>query len=275
MQKVKGLIKKILPGFVKDYVLKRLSFLVVPSDLKSVVSDQFPFRNSKDWKTYFELLNLPALFDPMNLSAPYKTSLIFFDADGKIIHKYETTQNNCERNTLAISKLLSEVENCETGTFSCFHEYFPEWLQKEKGHLAERGYVGFQNTSISNTKGYVHGNFDAIAKAQSGNLLSLGRSDWRKWQYRLQHELTGEAIYELALVNTTKRSQKIDITVIASASQETIDSSTLNIPSRGIRWYKLKVASGQRGRVLIDSNLNLARPVVFRSTENSFDVFHG
>ncbi len=270
-EKVKQIAKKILPSFIKNYILSRINFIKYPRDIRSVTSDQFPFRNG-EWKTYFELLNLPRLFDPLASREPYSMRIVFFDEDGKLIHTYESLNNNAGRNTLDLSTVFPLIPSI--GTFSCFHNYYSDWLANEKSYLAERGYVGFENTQLSKTKGYVHGNFDAIAEDSKKSLKSLGTSNFRSREYHLQHELTGQAIYELVFVNTTSSNQKITINLSIIGQPASINTILL-IPSRGLRIFKCNVKASEPAKVKIISRLNMARPVVFRSTENSFDVFHG
>lgn len=177
---VNKIAKKILPTFVKKFILDRISFTRRPDEIKAVISDQFPFRIGS-WKTYFELLNLPRLFDPADSDKPYSVRLVFFDQDGKIIHTHESLKHDVGRTTLDLSSIFPEIPS--VGTFSCFHNFYPDWLQDEKSYLAERGYVSFQNTKLSKTKGYVHGNFDAIAEDSKKSLKSLGTSSFRNREY--------------------------------------------------------------------------------------------
>ncbi len=269
--KVNQIAKKILPSFVKNFILNRISFIRRPDEIKSVISDQFPFRNGA-WKTYFELLNLPRLFDPVDSDKPYNVRLVFFDQDGKIIHTHESLKHDVGRTTLDLNSIFPDMPSI--GTFSCFHNFYSGWLEGEESYLAERGYVGFQNTKLSKTKGYVHGNFDAIAEDSKKSLKSLGTSNFRNREYCLQHELTGHASYELFFVNTTSSSQKITINLKITDQSDTFNT-ILIIPPRGLRIFKCDVNSKETAKVKIISRLNMARPVVFRSTENSFDVFHG
>jgi hypothetical protein len=268
LKTIKLIVKRILPIFVLEYILDSISLSKRPDELKAVISDQFPYRNG-NWKTYFELLNLPRLFDPVDSDKPYIARLVFFDQDGEILYTHEILNHDIGRITLDLSLIFPSLPLI--GTFACFHNSYSNWLQNEKAYLAERGYVGYQNTKLSKTKGYVHGNFDAIAEDSKHSLMSLGTSNFRNREYWLQHELTGPALYELLFVNTTNSIQKITI----KCGEANSFVAVLSIPSRGIRIFNCPVRTGESLRVKILSRLNMARPVVFRSTENSFDVFHG
>ena len=270
-EKLKQIAKKVLPSSVKNFIFSKISFLKYPKNIKSVTSDQFLFRNG-EWKTYFELLNLPILFDPINSREPYNLRIVFFDQDGQLIHTYEVLKNSEGRLTLDLSTIFPSIPSI--GTFSCFHNYYSDWLANENAYLAERGYVGFQNSQFSKTKGYVHGNFDALAEDNKGYLKSLGTSSVKRREYRLQHELTGKARYELVFVNTTNSIQKLNIDLDIIGHSKGM-SKMLIIPSRGIRIFECAIGQDETANVKIISRLNMARPVVFRVTEESFDVFHG
>lgn len=263
--------KIVLPALVKKIILSKIVYLKRPKNIKSVTSDQFPFKNG-EWKTYFELLNLPMLFDPINSRGPYTLRIVFFDQDGLVIHTYEELINNGGRITLDISTIFPCIPS--VGTFSCFHNYYSDWLANENAFLAERGYVGFENLKFSKTKGYVHGNLDAIAEDYKGTLKSLGKSNIKRREYRLQHELTGKARYELVFVNSTNSVQKLNIDLHFTGRSDG-ESTILIIPCRGVRIFECAIGQDQTANVKIKSRLNIARPVVFRVTEESFDVFHG
>jgi hypothetical protein len=264
--------KKVLPTSVNNFILNKMTFLKRPKNIKSVISDQFPFRNG-EWRTYFELLNLPMLFDPINSREPYNLRIVFFDQDGHVIHAYEELKNSAGRITLDLNTIFPSIPS--VGTFSCFHNYYSDWLANENAFLAERGYVGYENIQFSKTKGYVHGNFDAIAEDYNGTLKSLGTSSIiKRREYRLQHELNGKARYEFVFVNSTNSVQKLNIDLHVTGRSDG-ESKILVIPSRGVRIFEVAIVQDQTANVKINSYLDMARPVVFRITEDSFDVFHG
>lgn len=270
-KKLNQIAIKLLPTSVKNFILSKIIFLKHPKNIKSVTSDQFLFRNG-EWKTYFELLNLPILFDPINLRESYNLRIVFFDRDGQVVHTHEELKSSDGRMTLDLSTIYPFLPS--VGTFSCFHNYYSDWLANENAFLAERGYVGFENLQFSKTKGYVHGNFDAIAEDYKGSLKSLGTSNIKSREYRLQHQLTGKARYELVFVNSTNSVQKLYINLIITDSFDT-KSKMLIIPSRGVRIFSCDIKEDQTASVKISSQLDMARPVVFRVAEDSFDLFHG
>lgn len=139
--------------------------------------------------------------------------------------------------------------------------------------MAERGYTGYVNKSISNVKGYVHGNHDALAMSYDDKLMCLGKNHFNKKEFRLQHQLKGSANYELGFVNTSDKSEVLTLVIL----QENKVSKKIQkcIPSKGIIWITHRLNDEENARIIIYSRLNLPRPVVFRIMDNSFDVFHG
>jgi len=275
MNSLKLAIKNYLPKPLLDKLSGLMSLTAIPKDKDAVISDLFPFRIEQDWNTYFELLNIPALLDPKNSNEKNSANFVFFDANGIKIFEHNLANEGIFRNTIAIKDVLNKAGFFSNGTFACFHSGSPEWVKANSGFLAERGYTGYQNKMMSLTRSYVHGNLDAIAKDKSGELSMLGTTHWKKRQYHLQYELTGPALYEMAFVNTSKTKQKLIIDLISIENGNLISSEVIDVPSKGVDWWKKKVDSTSSLRIVVKSHLNLARPVVFRSCVNSIDVFHG
>lgn len=272
---IKSVIKDFLPGALLKKIYSVMSLTAIPKDPDAVISDLFPFRIEQDWNTYFELLNIPALLDPARFNEKNSAHLVFFDKSG--VKKFELFLpiEGIFRNTISIKDVLNKAGIYSNGTFACFHTGSPDWVKANSGFLAERGYSGYQNKKISLTRNYVHGNLDAIAKNKSGGFSMLGTTHWKKRQYQLQHELLGPALYELAFVNTSKTKQKLVIDLIYTGNGDLLSRDVIEIPTKGVEWWKREINTTASFRIIVNSNLNLARPVVFRSTLNCFDVFHG
>jgi hypothetical protein len=275
MEDIKKLVKNYLPVFLLKKLYDFLNLVKTPNNQHSVTSDQFPYKITDGWDTYFELLNLPAILDPLKEHQPYNVKFIVFNNEGSIIYQFDQINNGMLRNTINISEKLRLVDIKSNGTFACFHECYLPWLKDSEAFLAERGYVGYQNTKISQTCSYVHGNFDAISKDSYDNLKCLGTASWKKRIYNLQYEFTNSNSYELAFVNSTKRSQVLKIERISRSIDTNTNTLKIKIPSRGIYWLKQDSNIQNTQRIVINSNINLARPVVFRLSNNNFDVFHG
>jgi hypothetical protein len=271
---LKKIIKIVLPKSFLQYLRRKVSLVRIPDNKKSTVSDLFPFRINDGWETHFELLNVPFLIEPVEQkSVTYCVKFIFFNESGKIIHEWITQQKSCYRRTICLNDILHDKSATGYGTFACFHENYLPHLISQGSFLAERGYTGYLNKSISNVKGYVHGNLDALAKTHNDRLICLGKSHRKKKEFRFQYQLDGPAIYEFGFVNTSNKAEILIIEILAN--NKSVKDVQKNIQSRGIIWIPIRVKSDEILRIVIHSKLILPRPVVFRIIENSFDVFHG
>ncbi|MHA8097989.1 hypothetical protein VR479_01680 [Aquirufa aurantiipilula] len=272
---IKNAIKRALPKQIVHAIRNEMNLVHIPNHSQSVISDLFSFKISNGWETHFELLNVPALIDPLHqIHSSYTAKFLFFDELGNQIHASEKEVKGCSRQSVNLNEELEGKSASGYGTFACFHLNFLPQLMKDGAFLAERGYTGYRNKVISNMKGYVHGNLDALAMNEKGEVICLGKSfRVQKNEYRLQYQLEGPATYDLGVVNTTRESE--DITFELISNQRTIIKEFKKVPSKGVVWFSAELETGELARVIVHSKINLPRPVVFRSAQNSFDVFHG
>lgn len=270
---LKKSVISLLPDNLTRFLRKKMSLVKIPDTFNATISDLFPFRIADGWETHFELLNVPTLIDPLHQhNNNYRVRFVFFDETGTLIHEWVTEVQGCFRRTICLNELLNGKSISGYGTFACFHENYLPNLIAQGSFLAERGYTGYLNKSISKVKGYVHGNLDALAKSDDNKFICLGKSHFTKKEFRLQHQLTGPATYELGLVNTSDKTESIVVEIISN--NHTKINIEKKIPSKGIVWISHSLHKDEDARVIIHSRLNLPRPVVFRLMDKSFDVFH-
>lgn len=258
--------------------IRRLSWLInqpltiVPFVGGAVVSDLFIWRISKNWDTFFELVNLPGLYDDVHSGNSLdKVLFVFFNSFGSCIFEKTLSRPINRRSTVNISDLLG-YDHGEAGTFAVFHSHTPQRLQVLGSHLSERGYVSYRYMN-SPLRSYVHGNFDAVARLPDGSLQLLGGSSIRRRSFNLQHTLISTCCYELALVNPTPRSQWI-VCKILNADNVIINTINVKLESRASCFMPVQ-PNDYCYRVVLISHLIMARPLVFRTFNNSFEVFHG
>jgi hypothetical protein len=178
---------------------------------------------------------------------------------------------NIGRRTLKLSELLTD-ELVSAKTFAVFHPNVANKFDMAGSYLAERGYGGYEYKNLG-VKGYVHGNLDAVALTKE-RVKPLGNSGLIPRFYTVQHNLTGPSTYEFVFTNPTAR--KIKITPSISHSPNTWSKAeSFQIPSLGTHTYTVDVKATERTYLRFKSRLYLARPVVFRISNNSMDVFHG
>lgn len=263
---------------LRDQILQKIyfesAFVKKPQSKTSVISDLFIWRSNISWQTYFELLDVYGLIScDLDNSFNRKTNIVFFDKNGELLFKKVLEGNVFARNTLDIQGLLAEsnipiTKLGEYGTFAIFH--FIDKPIETASLLTDRGYCGYEFNN-SQFRGYVHGNFDAVAKTDQELEFLMGYGKFRR-PYNLQHILTGPSAYDIALVNPTNISQKIKIVI----EKNGIKSFVYNIlPSGGLSITNVPLLESESARIKIISRMYMARPSVFRYTNDSMDVFHG
>ena len=91
--------------------------------------------------------------------------------------------------------------------------------------------------------------------------------------FNLQHQLDTRYNYDIVLVNIPPSNQKIKFELYQNDSVEFIEKI---IPSKGYyEFNKLNNKIDSNSRLIIKSKLYLARPILFKYMDTSFDVFHG
>ncbi len=242
----------------------------VPAIAGAPVSDLFLWRNSEEWETFFELMDLPALFTGPD-SAGGHITLVLFDASGQFLLEKKIEITPGRRKTLALFETIGSGFG-SVGTFSVFHAHTPKSLQGLGSHLAERGYVSYRYRCAP-LRAYVHGNLDAIAQLPDQRLQLLGGQSIRCREYHLQHAMGKQGYYELGIVNPTPKRQRV-VCRILSANGKLIDLQSVDLAPRGTHLFRVTPEHTQQ-RIVISSRLVMARPLVFRIVNQTMDVFHG
>lgn len=240
-----------------------------PSYSNSVTSDLFPIRNDTFWKTEFEFLNIPGLISG-DTSKTHIAKIAFFNCKGLLLGFKKIEISGVNRKTLNIGELLTEAFTTAS-TFAVFHDNENLGMDLEGSFLAERGYAGYKFRDAP-VKGYVHGNLDAVSYSL-GRIEKLGNYGPFKKTYSVQHLLTGPSNYEFIFTNPT--SKKITIKPILELNNQTKKILAIKLDSLGVGTVKVEIKDGEIGNIKFKSLLYLGRPVVFRVTSDSFDVFHG
>jgi len=256
----------------KFFIFINKNLTKIPTEKTAVISDLFPVKKGNDWHTEFELLNVSGLImGDNNESKPYMVNFYFFSSTGNLLGSRSITIENIGRKTINLSELMiGEIK--EATTFSVFHPPIYNKTDMAGSFLAERGYSGYEYKNLG-VKGYVHGNLDAVALSK-GKVEPLGNSGLISRYYTVQHCLRGPAKYEFVFTNPT--SKKITITPNISLNKtkwKTMEALTMN--SLGSKTFTVGIKESEKAYVRFKSKLYLGRPVVFRISNDSMDVFHG
>lgn len=243
-----------------------------PTQRAAPISDLFAWRNSGEWETCFELVNIPALLD-VQIQGQHDVQLLVFDQNGRLIQSHKLTVENGKRHTIHLKDFLDS--SCgEWGTFAVFHLHQPKSISELGCFVAERGYVSYRYQQAP-LRSYVHGNLDAIARLPNNKLELLGATSFLKREFRLQFMNQGVDQIELFLVNPTKVTQRLECLFLSATDRQLLGVSKETIPSGGVRCVSRNLTADGPVYVEIKSKLVMARPLVFTFQNSSMDVFHG
>jgi hypothetical protein len=248
------------------------SFTKIPCNSSATISDLFIYRSGPEWNVEFELLDVESLILGNFISQENRyAEFYFFSSSGSLISKITQKLSATPRTTIMLSELVATLSEIPA-TFAISHPQDRFAKINSDSMIAERGYTGYEYINLG-VKGYVHGNLDAVALFQN-QVEPLGNFGMLKRKYTVQHALSGPAIYEFGLVNPTMRKQKFNIEV-SNQPNRWQNWSSFSIDSLGCNIFKIPIVDSETRIVRISSNLYMARPVVFRTTSTSMDVFHG
>ena len=271
---LKQFLKKNIPARLLElFYYKAVTITKIPTD-DAVISDLFILRVEDGWETYFECLQFDSILNPKREVEPQTVIFCFYTKGGLFITERKLTLSKEIKNTINVNELVKDLSLKEDGLFAIFHPQKHHWISQHDSFLAERGYIGYANTSLGPIKGFVHGNLDAIARSNTGKSDQLlGNYSFYKKVYCLQHSLEPGNSYELYFVNPTPIKQRF---MIVKQSNQKENKTVISIPPMGLYKYVKTVDKKEDiTNIIIESKLYLARPVVFKIMPSSFDVFHG
>ena len=261
--------------------IKRIIFLLFQPLVQrtngvGAVSDLFIWRNSDEWKTFFDLIDLKKIVDGAFNDLGGEVIIRFYSKDGiellgeKVIFGSEVLRRINISN--ALQKSMGEM-----GLFSVTHlEFDGAKARASLGiNIADRGYVSYAYKQAP-LKSYVHGNFDAIAyKLGDGVPASLMGTSLLKRRYNLQYLFKAGCTYEIFLTNPTRGRRAVAITFLDMNTGAREESQNFVLPIRGLIGYKFTVPKEKKWTMIIESRLVMARPVIFQIFDGYADVFHG
>ena len=221
----------------------------------------------------FELIDIPRLFVDSEGDESTVVKLVFFDSSGQQFLSEEIVVLPAIRQTINLASYLRGA-NEEIGTFAVFHKSVPLAITSMGSYLAERGYVSYRYQGAP-LRSYVHGNLDAIAQNTDGQLQVLGGSSFFQRQYRMQFELTPGSQYQLCIVNPTASEQKCVGRLVSIDGGRTLCSHPFKLAPGGVHELTFQNEVKEHARVIIESHIIMARPLVFNIQNFKMDVFHG
>lgn len=242
----------------------------IPKDKSTKISDLFIWRHSKNWQTFFELLDMPALFGSQQ---QHSANIVFFDQNGEQFYQESIGLTSYKRQTICLLDFIGKTKHQGTyGTFCIFHQQTPEIITELDSFITERGYLSYRYNNVA-LRSFVHGNFDAIGQEKDIMTLLGGRS-FLKREYRLQYIFLPQNQYEIALVNTSTKTQKPQLFIKDATTQKIIEKIQASIKPKAVFICAIPNAPNPT-RLVIKSKMIMARPVVFDYSDDKMNVFHG
>jgi hypothetical protein len=242
-----------------------------PEEVGAPVSDLFLWRVSPLWNTYFELINTPKLIDTESGNCQ-SVKFYFLDIHGSIIKKTTVSLDGNLHKRIDLAPMVSDLD-IDAGTFCVFHSDIPESVTLAGSYIAERGYVSYQYNN-STVRSYVHGNLDAVSLRLDDSLLFLEARSFLPRAYNLQHPLESGCIYEFALANPSNSKIAIECKVL-DIEGNLIEQDKVKLEPGGSHIFKFNITSLHSCRLNIKSHLVMARPLVYKYSNKSLNVFHG
>lgn len=237
------------------------------------ISDLFLWRNSGQWQTFFELIDVPGLFAGSDSAADSEVKLVFFDAGGVQVHEMTIGAKFGERRCLSFSEIIPSTAGA-FGTFCVFHAKTPDAVSGLGSCIAERGYVSYCFCGAP-LRSYVHGNLDAVTKNETGDMEFLGSDSFFQREYRVQYLCIPEASHELVLVNPTSRIHPVNCLTLSVDGLQVLENQKTELQPGGSHTFVVGQGDSSPCRLVVRSRLVMARPLVFRIKNMSLDVFHG
>lgn len=266
---------KLLVKFKKFFHSCGLSLVKQTTTQYAPISDLFLWRSSDEWETYFDLMNIRKIINPLHVdSCPEAATLIFFSRFGKCLGQVLLDLPKIGPRLVNISELAKEYTSDEAGTFAVFHAAPSRALAEAlKSNITDRGYVSYKFKGCA-LRRYVHGNLDAVALVEGGGVEYLMSSSFLKKEYRLQVLMEKNKRYQLALVNASTTLKKFRVDAFDFLLQKTFLVKKFEVQSGGFELIDFCPKSNQY--LTITSELIMARPLVFEyHTEDYVDLYHG
>ena len=271
-RKLKSFIEKLIPARYLEFFSSKIIILTKKPNQGHVISDLFLLRQEGEWETYFECIQINKILNPLKEVKRNSIKIHFNNFNGKFIGEKTILLPEDYKISLNINEIANDLGINKDSTFSIFHSNKTKWLSNFGSFLGDRGYSGYINLKIGPIKSFIHGNLDAISYFNNKTKL-LGNFSFTHKKYVIQHDFESNFKYELFWVNTTNKKQNFYINEIKSNGKKTI--SLLVNPKGIIKFTKQIDYAGLNSKIVIKSKLFLARPVVFKIMNSSFDIFHG
>lgn len=277
MSKLKTLINKIAntaPGIMLRNSIGWRGKVYVEMPLNYSISDLFFWCSDDNWRTRFDLLNLPSILFPQK-NPEDTVTILFYNQKGEELIRKKIVIPPLESHVVWVDEIVGE--NAGFGTMAFFHETNQSTESEESfSCITEHGFVAYRRPSDETSLwSYVHGSAFVLAKPPGiDKPQTVRRSISQSLTYRPQVMMSDCKRFDLIYVNPIAKKQEIVVRGLNKSGGE-VESIRRIIPERGAERFSFDNENGAIWRIENDSSVFNWRPIIKKYYESHFDVFHG
>ncbi len=277
MSKLKILINKIAnsaPGIMLRNSLGWKGKVYIEMPLSYSVSDLFFWCCDDNWRTRFDLMNLPSILSPQKNLEDVVT-ILFYNQKGEELIRKKIVIPPLQCHVVLVDQIVGE--NAGFGTMAFFHEANQSKEPEEfYSCIAEHGFVGYRRLSDETPLwSYVHGSAFVLAKPPGiDKPQTVRRSISQSLAYRPQVVMADCSRFDLIYVNPMAEKQQIVVRGLNRSGEE-VENIERVIPARGVERFSFDNENRAIWRIENDSSIYNWRPIIKKYYESHFDVFHG
>lgn len=276
MSKLKILISKFAnsaPGIMLRNSLGWKGKVYIETPLSYSVSDLFFWCCDDNWRTRFDLMNLPSILSPKKNLEDVVT-IVIYNQKGKELIRRKIVIPPLQCHVVFVDEIVGE--NAGFGTMAFFHEANPSKESEEfNSCISERGFVGYRRLSDKTPLwSYVHGSAFVLGKPLGiDKPESIRRPISQSLTYRPQVVMADCSRFDLIYINPMAGKQRIVVRGLDKSGEE-IEKIDRVIPERGAERISFDNKNQSIWRIESDSSIYNWRPIIKKYYESHFDVFH-
>lgn len=261
------------PGIMLRNSLGWKGKVYVETPLSYSVSDLFFWCCDDNWRTRFDLMNLPSILFPQKNLEDVVT-ILFYNQKGEELFREKVVIPPLQGHVVYVDQIVGE--NAGFGTMAFFHEANPSNESEEpETCITERGFVGYRRLSDKTPLwSYVHGAAFVLGKPPGiDKPEAIRRSISQYLTYRPQVVMADCSRFDLIYINPMMGEQRIIVRGLNKSGDE-IEKMERVIPARGAERFSFGNKNQTIWRIENDSSIYNWRPIIKKYYESHFDVFH-
>lgn len=236
-------------------------------------SDLFPWRESAEWQTRFDLYNISSLqFPELNLQE--KVQWVVLDSSGTVLLRESFILDPFEKRLLLLSDFLKNKHGF--GSFYVIHEPLKmNAFFQAKICLSERNYVAFRDLHQGPDKiwKYIHGNSSTVAQdtRTNGSARFLRNVFRKKFFYQPQMLFDDCESSDIFIMNPTEKKMNLKL-IYFDKINNPIQEHAICVEPRASHIHR--ITQPEVFRIANESAIFLNRPIIFKYYKHNIDILH-